>query len=145
MENLLNNSNPFSIALKNKEKEFKREVMIKRKICSIFEKDVGIVDDGRGVFAAMIQFIYECMDNENFYEEDFENKDIKENVNKAIMKILLLDKEKTGSDPDDFTMMCRNISKSLSNSPSDQSMIRQESDTLKDEQEICDKINLSFL
>ena len=135
------NDTPNLFSPKSWATEFAKETKIKQKICDIFEEDVGIVDDGRGVFAAMVQFIYECMDNEGVKDCDFENGDIKKSVNKAIMKILEMDKEKTGVEPDDFSMICKRISKTFSDSYSDSSLVKENSD----EKEICDKINLSFL
>jgi len=82
------------------------------------------------------------------------------------MKILLMDKEKNGTDPDDFTMMCRHISKSLSQKSSDHESPRLKIKSISEnsfskeknykgqhnvdndafnEKEITDKINLKFL
>lgn len=143
--------NDFSFvkAFSSVENEKKREALIKNKIKELFEKEVGITDDGSGVFTAMVQFIYECMDQENYITVEFETGDIKDSVNRAVMKILMLDKEKNGVDPDDFTMMCRHISKSLSSKSSEgKSPLLKIGSSDEDEiseEEISKKINLKFL
>ena len=92
--------------------ETEKETIIKNKIKKIFNEEVGIKDDGSDVFSSMIQFIYECIEEDKFISIEFTTQEMKDSINKAVMKVILMDKE--NDNPDDFTILCRFISKSFS-------------------------------